>query len=357
MIQYNIAVLEGDGIGPEIVNQAIKVLNKVSDKCGFRVNYTFSDVGGVAIDKYKTPLPEDTLNNCKNSDSILLGAVGGAKWEHLSLKQRPESAILKIRKEFSLFAGVKPLSVFNSLEDMSLLKKENVQKFKDILIVSDLTGGIYVGEKARRFDNGKIFAFDTEMYREDEIIRVAKVAFDLAQRRSKKLVSVDRADMLESSKFWREIVSFVSKGYKDVMLTHMRIDDCVTQIMKNPAQFDVILTSDMFENILSSEIASLTGLENLTASLNIRQDRFGLYYPINGFENCMFNKDSANPVASILAVAMMLKYSFLEDEASDIIKKAVNKSIKIGRTIDMHTKGTILLSCSEMGNLICKNIN
>lgn len=356
MDQYNIAVLMGDGIGPEVVNQSIKVLNKVSSRFGFKVNYIFSDIGAAA-DKYKNHLPKAAIDSCKKSDSILMGTVGDKVCSNLPLKRSPEQAFLNIKRELNLFADIRPVIIFDSLRDMSPIKEEYINKVKNILIVKELLGGIYFGKKARHFEDGKVLAYDTEMYREDEIIRIAKLAFSLAQKRSKKLVSVSKANMLETSKLWQEAVNSVSEDFKDVKLTHMTIDNCAMQIIKAPSQFDVILTSNLFGDILSVLASVLTGSIGLLAYANVRQDKFGLYGPVGGSALDIAGKNTANPIASILSAAMMLRYSLSEFEASYKIEEAVNKAIKIGRTKDIHTQGTILLSCSEMGDLICKYIS
>lgn len=354
MKSYNITLLKGDGIGPEIVNEAVKVLNKTAEKFGFEVNYTEADLGGIAIDKTGVPLPEETVTKCKAADAVLLGAVGGPKWDGLAGNVRPEAGLLGIRGALGLFANLRPAVIFKSLREASPLKDEIIGDALDIMVVRELTGGIYFGERGRKELNGNPAAYDTEMYSVPEIERIAKVAFDMAMKRNKKLCSVDKANVLESSRLWRETMIRISKDYPEVELKHMYVDNCAMQLVRNPKQFDVIVTSNIFGDILSDEASMISGSIGMLASASLSEAKSGLYEPIHGSAPDIAGLGIANPLATILSVAMMLRYSLDEPKAADAIENAVSEVLKTARTPDIYTEGTKKVSCEEMGNLVCE---
>lgn len=353
MEKYNIVLLKGDGIGPEIVNEAVKVLDKTAEKFGFEVNYDEALLGGCAIDATGVPLPQETIDKCKAADSVLLGAVGGSKWDTLPGNLRPEAGLLGIRGALGLFANLRPAVIFEPLKDASPLKDEIIGKALDIMVVRELTGGIYFGERGRKEVNGNPAAYDTEMYTVPEIERIARVAFDLAMKRNKKLTSVDKANVLESSRLWRETVIKVSKEYPEVELNHMYVDNCAMQLVRNPGQFDVLVTSNIFGDILSDEASMISGSIGMLASASLNGNQSGLYEPIHGSAPDIAGLGIANPIATILSVAMMLRFSLNQPEASKAIEAAVNKILLTHRTPDIYTEGTTKVSCSEMGDLIC----
>lgn len=353
MEKYNIVLLKGDGIGPEIVNEAVKVLDKTAEKFGFEVNYDEALLGGCAIDATGVPLPQETIDKCKAADSVLLGAVGGSKWDTLPGNLRPEAGLLGIRGALGLFANLRPAVIFEPLKDASPLKDEIIGKALDIMVVRELTGGIYFGERGRKEVNGNPAAYDTEMYTVPEIERIARVAFDLAMKRNKKLTSVDKANVLESSRLWRETVIKVSKEYPEVELNHMYVDNCAMQLVRNPGQFDVIVTSNIFGDILSDEASMISGSIGMLASASLNGNQSGLYEPIHGSAPDIAGLGIANPIATILSVAMMLRFSLNQPEAAKAIEAAVNKVLLTHRTPDIYTEGTTKVSCSEMGDLIC----
>ncbi|MCL6088471.1 MAG: 3-isopropylmalate dehydrogenase [Actinobacteria bacterium] len=352
-----IMILPGDGIGPEIVNETVKILDFISR--GHDISYEFDDVGGIAIDKYGIPLKDETLEKCKNSNAVLLGAVGGPKWDTtVPGKPRPEDALLKLRKHLGLFANLRPVKIYKSLMSSSTLKEE-VLNGVDILVIRELTGGIYFGERKRQSDEKGEYAYDTEKYYKYEIERIARLGFKTAGIRSKKLTSVDKANILESSRLWRETVNMVHKDYKDIELNHMYVDNASMQLIRNPGQFDVILTSNMFGDILSDETAMISGSIGLLPSASLREDSFGMYEPIHGSAPDIQGQGKANPVAQILSLAMLLRYSFALTYQADIIEKAVNAVLEKGfRTADIYNNGgkKKLVSTSEMGNLILNEI-
>lgn len=353
MEKYNIVLLKGDGIGPEIVNEAVKVLDKTAEKFGFEVNYDEALLGGCAIDATGVPLPQETIDKCKAADSVLLGAVGGSKWDTLPGNLRPEAGLLGIRGALGLFANLRPAVIFEPLKDASPLKDEIIGKALDIMVVRELTGGIYFGERGRKEVNGNPAAYDTEMYTVPEIERIARVAFDLAMKRNKKLTSVDKANVLESSRLWRETVIKVSKEYPEVELNHMYVDNCAMQLVRNPGQFDVLVTSNIFGDILSDEASMISGSIGMLASASLNGNQSGLYEPIHGSAPDIAGLGIANPIATILSVAMMLRFSLNQPEAAKAIEAAVNKILLTHRTPDIYTEGTTKVSCSEMGDLIC----
>lgn len=356
MEKYNIVLLKGDGIGPEIVNEAVKVLDKTAEKFGFEVNYDEALLGGCAIDATGVPLPQETIDKCKAADSVLLGAVGGSKWDTLPGNLRPEAGLLGIRGALGLFANLRPAVIFEPLKDASPLKDEIIGNALDIMVVRELTGGIYFGERGRKEVNGNPAAYDTEMYTVPEIERIARVAFDLAMKRNKKLTSVDKANVLESSRLWRETVIKVSAEYPEVELNHMYVDNCAMQLVRNPGQFDVLVTSNIFGDILSDEASMISGSIGMLASASLNGNQSGLYEPIHGSAPDIAGLGIANPIATILSVAMMLRFSLNQPEAANTIEAAVNKILLTHRTPDIYTEGTTKVSCSEMGDLICNLI-
>lgn len=337
---YKIAVFPGDGIGREIVPQAVRVLQAVSNKYNINIELHEALVGGSAIDAYGIPLPDESLNIALNSDAVLLGAVGGPKWEGLDYSIRPERALLGLREKLGLFANLRPARLFSSLADASTLKRSVIDGI-DIMVIRELTGGIYFG-KPRGIEkvDGEERGINTEVYSTHEIERIARLAFQIAKSRRGKLCSVDKANVLESSELWRRVVIGVHKEYEEVELSHMYVDNCAMQLIRNPRQFDVILTSNMFGDILSDEAAMLTGSIGMLPSASIGGE-VGMYEPIHGSAPDIAGQDKANPIATILSVGMMLKYSFGLDAAYDDIESAVNRVLDKGyRTADIYSEGT-----------------
>lgn len=357
MKEYNVAVLKGDGIGPEIVNEAIKVLDVTGKKYGFKVNYNEQLLGGIAIDKTGVPLPQKTIDECKKSDAVLLGAVGGWKWDTLPGNLRPEAGLLGIRDALGLFANLRPAKIFKPLRSASPLKDSIIGDELDILVVRELIGGIYFGERGRVVKNGQNAAFDTEMYTVPEIERIARVAFNAAKTRNKKVTSVDKANVLESSRLWRETVIRISKEYPDIELNHMYVDNCAMQLVRNPGQFDVIVTSNIFGDILSDEASMISGSIGMLASASLATGSMGLYEPIHGSAPDISGQGIANPLATILSVAMMLQYSFNENDAASDIENAVQYALTQGRTPDIFEDGFKKVTTSEMGDLVVDYIN
>ncbi|KYO68065.1 3-isopropylmalate dehydrogenase [Thermovenabulum gondwanense] len=355
---YNIALLPGDGIGPEVIKEAKKVLYAIQERFGIKFNFKEGSVGGAAYEVFGAPLPDDTLNLVKDSDAVLFGAVGGPKWDHLKRELRPEQAILKLRKELNLFANLRPAVCYRFLADSSPLKNNIISGNLDLLIVRELTGGLYFGTPRGRENTGQtVRAFDTMVYTSEEIKRVARVAFEAARKRRKKVTSVDKANVLETSKLWREVVDEVSKEYPDVELSHMYVDNCAMQLVLNPGQFDVILTENTFGDILSDEASVLTGSIGMLPSASIGEKGPFLYEPCHGSAPDIAGKGIANPIACILSAAMMLEYSFDEKEAAMCIKDAVEKSLELGyRTYDIKEGEGKVLATSEMGDVIKKII-
>ncbi len=353
MSEFHIAVVAGDGIGPEVTEQAIVVLNKIGEL--FHHTFHFHKVlaGGCAIDATGKCLPSETLEECKKADSVLLGAVGGPKWDNVAGDQRPERALLGLREELGLYANLRPAIIHKALADACPLKPEITGDSLDILIVRELTGGIYFGEKGYREGKYGQEAFDVEAYSEMEVKRIAKTAFDVAMQRNKKVTSVDKANVLESSRFWRKAVIEVAKEYPEVELTHMYVDNAAMQLIRNPKQFDVIVTSNIFGDILSDEASMITGSIGLLPSASLGQTGAGMYEPIHGSAPDIAGKDMANPVAAILSTAMMLRYSFQLEKEADAIEKAVTKVLEEGyRTADIMSEGMKAVGTKEMGNLI-----
>lgn len=356
MSQYKLALLRGDGIGPEIVGQAVRVLDTAAEKHGFSVIYEDALLGGCAIDATGVPLPEETVKICKAADSTLLGAVGGYKWDTLPGNLRPETGLLGIRSALALFANLRPARIFEPLRAASPLREDIIGKAMDLLVVRELTGGIYFGERGRKEKDGAPAAFDTELYSVPEIERIARVGFDMARKRKKRLCSVDKANVLESSRLWRETVIRLSKDYPDVELSHMYVDNCAMQLVRNPGQFDVIVTSNMFGDILSDEASMISGSIGMLASASLGAGKGGLYEPIHGSAPDIAGQDVANPLATILSVAMLLRYSFDQPAAADDIEAAVDQVLKEARTPDIATEGMRKVGCREMGDLVCKAV-
>ena len=360
MKSYKIAVLSGDGIGPEVMAEAIKVLDAVSQKCGFELKYTQKLAGGCAIDACGTPLPEDTVRACEDSDAILFGSVGGPKWDKLPPDQRPErGALLPLRKHFSLYCNFRPARIYQGLGSLSPLRADIAMKGFDLLCVRELTGGIYFGQpKGREGSGPQEKAYDTEIYHRYEIERIAKIAFEAAMLRRKKVTSVDKSNVLQSSILWREVVTEVSKNYPSVELNHIYIDNATMQLVKDPSQFDVLLCSNMFGDILSDECAEITGSMGMLPSASLGEGGFGLYEPAGGSAPDIAGKGIANPVAQILSGALMLRYSLKENEAAKMIEDAVAKALASGNlTSDLMDSGASrgkALSTSEMGDAIVK---
>jgi len=351
MKEYNIGVLPGDGIGPEIMKEAIKVVDKISDKYAVKFKYTEADVGGAGIDNQGKALPQTTIDICKASDAILFGSVGGPKWETLPPEEQPErGALLPLRKMFNLYANLRPAIIFKELKEASPLKSEIIGDGFDILIMRELTGGIYFGDPKGRDEN---MAFDTLAYSRPEIERIARVGFEAAQKRNKKLTSIDKANVLTSMVFWREVVIEVAKDYPDVELNHMYVDNAAMQLIRNPKQFDVVLCGNMFGDILSDEASMITGSLGMLPSASLSDGSFGLYEPSGGSAPDIADQGIANPIAQILSAAMMLKYSFGMDEAYNDIFKAIESVLAEGyRTGDIMSDGMKKIGTTEMGDLI-----
>lgn len=359
-MNYKIAVIPGDGIGPEIMNEALKVLDKIGDKYGHSFECTKVLAGGAAIDATGKSLPQETLDVCKASDAVMLGAVGGPKWDNLPGGERPERALLGLRKELGLFANLRPAIVFDELADASPLKPSIIDGGLDILIVRELTGGIYFGERgtSQGTEEEGMVAYDIEKYSEMEIKRIAKIAFDMAMKRGKKVCSVDKANVLDSSRLWRKTVAEMhAADYPEVELANMYVDNAAMQLVRGPKQFDVIVTSNIFGDILSDEASQITGSIGMLPSASLGEGNFGMYEPIHGSAPDIAGKNIANPIATILSVAMMLRYTLGLGEEADAIEKAVNEFLKAGhRTADLVAPGEEFKSTSETGNLIASLI-
>lgn len=354
MKEYKIVLIKGDGIGPEIVTQAAKVLSRTADKFGFQVTYDEALLGGSAIDATGVPLPQETIDKCKAADSTLLGAVGGPKWDNQPGNLRPEAGLLGIRGALGLFANLRPAVIFEQLREASPLKAEIIGENLNIMVVRELTGGIYFGERGHKLVNGFDAAYDTEMYSVPEIERIARVGFNMAQERGGKLCSVDKANVLESSRLWRATVARIGKEeYPNIELTNMYVDNCAMQLVRNPKQFDVIVTSNLFGDILSDEASMISGSIGMLASASLSDGKTSLYEPIHGSAPDIAGTGRANPLATILSAAMMLKYSLHEPEAAKAIEDAVARVLETARTPDIFTKGMRKVTCEEMGDLVC----
>ncbi|WP_029149051.1 3-isopropylmalate dehydrogenase [Methylophilus sp. 5] len=349
----NIAVLPGDGIGPEIIAQALRVL-EVLKKEGLDMTFTEAPLGGQAYDQFGHPYPEFTQEVCRKADAVLLGAVGGPQYDNLDRPLRPERGLLAIRKDLGLFANLRPAVLFPELANASTLKPEVVAGL-DIMIVRELTGDVYFGQPRgmRTNEQGVREGFNTMIYSEPEVRRIAHVAFEIAMKRGKKLCSVDKANVLETTEFWKEIVIDVAKEYPEVELSHMYVDNAAMQLIRNPKQFDVMVTGNIFGDILSDEASMLTGSIGMLASASLNESKKGLYEPSHGSAPDIAGKNLANPIATILSVAMMLRYSFDNETAATRIENAVKKVLAAGyRTGDIYEEGTKRVSCSEMGDQI-----
>ncbi len=360
MKNYKIAVLPGDGIGKEVIEQTTKILDMVAQKHQFTLEYEYGLIGGIAIDECDTPLPQKTLDMCKASDAVLLGAVGGPKWDNLSGDKRPEAGLLAIRKGLGLYANLRPAVIWQALKDASPLKQSIIEKGVDILVIRELTGGIYFGKRGRVGEDSKApdaAAYDTMYYSRYEVERIAEVAFEAARERKGHVTSVDKANVLENSRFWREIVLEVAKKYPDVKLDHMYVDNAAMQMVIKPEQFDVILTGNMFGDILSDEASMITGSIGMLPSASLGKDKFGLYEPVHGSAPDIAGMNKANPTAAILSAAMMLRYTLGEVEAADDIEVAVEKVLNSGlRTGDIAASGEKVIGCTEMGEAIAKKL-
>ena len=348
-MEKRIAVLPGDGIGKEVIQGAIEILQVVGDRYNHKFSFTYGEIGGSAVDSTGVPLPDETISLCKGSDAVLLGAVGGPKWETLPVHLRPEQGLLKIRKELNLFANLRPTTYYESLSNSSPLRKEIIEGV-DMLMVRELTGGIYFGKPSERREvEGKEVVVDTLSYERYEIERVIRQAFELAQTRRKHITSVDKANVLESSRVWREVAIEISKDYPDVTLQHLLVDNAAMQLVRNPKQFDVVVTENMFGDILSDEASVLTGSLGMLPSASISEDGPYLYEPIHGSAPDIAGKNLANPLATILSAAMMLRVSFALQEEADAIENAVNAVLDAGyRTGDLMSEGKTQVSTTEM---------
>lgn len=360
-MNFNVAVIPGDGIGPEIVNEARKVLDAVGKKYGHTFNYTEVLMGGVSIDAHGVPLTDEALETAKASDAVLLGAVGGRvgidKWYELPPNLRPEAGLLAIRKGLGLFANLRPAYLYNELKAACPLKESVADAGFDMMVVRELTGGLYFGERKTEEVDGVMTAVDTLKYDENEIRRIAVKAFDIARKRNKKVISVDKANVLDSSRLWQKVVAEVALDYPDVTLENMLVDNCAMQLVKDPSQFDVILTENMFGDILSDEASMITGSIGMLPSASLAEGKFGLYEPSHGAAPDIAGKNIANPIATILSAAMMLKYSFDLDKEADAVEEAIKSLLAEGyRTVDIMSEGMKQVSCSEMGDLISERV-
>lgn len=357
-MEFNIALLKGDGIGPEIVDSAVRILEKIGEKFGHKFNFTPYLIGGCAIDAVGEPLPKETVEGCLASDSVLLGAVGGYKWDNLSGDKRPEKALLGIRSALGLFTNLRPAKLYPALKDASPLRQDIVSKGFDLVIVRELTGGIYFGERGYRDGKYGNEAYDTEAYSEMEIRRIAKVAFETAMKRGKNLISIDKANVLETSRLWRKIMHEMAKDYPEVTVTDMLVDNAAMQLVKNPKQFDVIVTSNMFGDILSDEASQITGSIGMLPSASLGETKRGMYEPIHGSAPDIAGQNKANPIATILSAGMMLRYSFDLQAEADAIEKAVDIVLEKGyRTADLAgDSGVEPLGCIEMTDKILEEI-
>lgn len=361
-MKLNIGVIKGDGIGPEVVTEAMKVLDRTGEVYGFQCSYEQLLMGGASIDVHGIPLTDETIEKAKASDAVLMGSIGGdtntSPWYQLEPSKRPEAGLLKIRKELGLFANLRPAVLYEELSGACPLKEEITAGGFDMMIMRELTGGLYFGERKTVEENGVRTAYDSLTYNENEIRRIAIKAFDIARKRRHKVISVDKANVLDSSRLWRKVVEEVAKDYPDVTLEHMLVDNCAMQLVKNPKQFDVLLTENMFGDILSDEASMVTGSIGMLASASLNETKFGLYEPSGGSAPDIAGKGIANPIATILSAAMMLRYSFDQDDAADAIEAAVSQVLKDGyRTGDIMSDGCTKVNTTQMGDLICERIH
>lgn len=352
-MKFTVALIPGDGIGPDIVKEAVRVLDAVALTYGHEVTYKHLIAGGEAIDRTGQPLPEETLKEASSSDAVLLGAVGGPKWDNVPSSLRPEKALLGLRGSMGLFCNLRPALLYSQLADACPLRSELVEGGLDVMVVRELTGGIYFGKRGRSEDG----AYDTMSYTKSEIERIARKAFEIAMKRKKKVTSVDKANILETSRLWRATVEEVAKDYPEVELNHLYVDNASMQLVRNPKQFDVILTENMFGDILSDEASMITGSIGMLPSASLRSDSFGMYEPIHGSAPDIAGQDKANPLATILSVAMMLRYTFSLQKEADAVEEAVRKTLDDGwRTADIFSEGTKLCGTRAMGDAVVGNI-
>ena len=356
-MKKSIAVIRGDGIGPEIVNQALLVLNKIAAKFGHEFTYTDVDMGGCAIDKYGDPLPQHELDKCTASDSVLLGAVGGPKWNDVPGPQRPEKGLLRLRAGMGVYSNNRPAKIWPQLSDASPLRPEIVAKGIDFIIVRELIGGIYFGKHETVERDGQKVAIDELTYSEEEIRRIGRIGFETARKRGKRLCSVEKSNVLDSSRLWKKVMHELASEYPDVELSDMLVDNCAMQIVKDPSQFDVVVTENMFGDILSDEASMITGSIGMIPSSSLGATTCGLYEPIHGSAPDIAGQDIANPIGTILSAAMMLRFSFDMAAEADAIEEAVSRVLDAGyRTGDIFSPGCKKVGCSEMGRLILEQL-
>ena len=360
-MDYKIALIPGDGIGPEIVAEALKVLDKVAEKYNETFDYTDILLGGASIDATGKPLTEEALETAKSCDAVLMGSIGGntttSPWYKLPANLRPEAGLLAIRKGLGLFANMRPAYLYEELKDACPLREDIIGDGFDLVVMRELTGGLYFGERKTFEEDGVTKAVDTLTYSEEEIRRIVIRGFDIAMKRRKKVTSVDKANVLDSSRLWRKVVNEVAKDYPEVELEHMLVDNCAMQLVRDPKQFDVILTENMFGDILSDEASMVTGSIGMLSSASLKEGSFGLYEPSHGSAPDIAGQDIANPIATILSASMLLRYSFNMDEAADAVDNAVKQVLKDGyRTVDIMSEGMTKVGCKEMGTLIAERI-
>lgn len=360
-MECKIAVIQGDGIGPEIVREAKKTLDAVAKKYGHTFKYTDVLLGGASIDAYGVPLTDEAIACAKASDAVLMGSIGGdartSPWYQLPPEKRPEAGLLGIRKALNLFANLRPAYLYEELREACPLKDEIIGNGFDLMIMRELTGGLYFGERKTQVRDGVVTAVDTLEYNENEIRRIAKRGFDIAMKRRKKVTSVDKANVLDSSRLWRKVVEEVAEEYPEVTLEHMLVDNCAMQLVKDPGQFDVILTENMFGDILSDEASMVTGSIGMLSSASLNDSKFGLYEPSHGSAPDIAGQDKANPIATILSAAMMLRFTFDLDREADAVERAVRQVLKDGfRTGDIYSEGCTLAGTGKMGDLIAERI-
>ena len=360
-MEFNIAVIRGDGIGPEIVNEAVKVLDQVAKKFNHQFHYTDVLLGGASIDATGVPLTDEAIETCKASDAVLMGSIGGdtttSPWYKLPPQLRPEAGLLKIRKALGLFANVRPAYLYKELKAACPLKDEIIGDGFDLVIMRELTGGLYFGERKTVEENGILKAYDYLTYDENEIRRIAIKGFEMAMKRRRILTSVDKANVLDSSRLWRKVVDEVAKDYPEVTYSHMLVDNCAMQLVKNPRQFDVVLTENMFGDILSDEASEITGSIGMLSSASLSATKLGLYEPSHGSAPDIAGKNIANPIATILSAAMMLRYSLDLDQEADAVELAVKEVLAQGyRTVDIMSEGCTQLGTEEMGDKIAEAI-
>ena len=361
-MELHIVSIPGDGIGPEIVAEAKKVLNKVAGKYGHTIEWKDILMGGASIDVHGVPLTQEAVDQARAADAVLMGSIGGdaatSPWYRLPPEKRPEAGLLAIRKALNLFANLRPALLYQELAAACPLKEEISRQGFDLLIMRELTGGLYFGERKTTVEDGVRKAVDTLVYNENEIRRIAVKGFEIARKRKKKVTSVDKANVLDSSRLWRSVVEEVAQGYPDVELSHMLVDNCAMQLVKDPAQFDVILTENMFGDILSDEASMVTGSIGMLPSASLNDTKFGLYEPSHGSAPDIAGKDIANPIATVLSAAMMLRYSFDLDREADAVERAVQKVLQDGyRTEDIWSEGCRKVGCKQMGDLLAEQID